>query len=73
MATLNKHIFLGSSLRGSVHSVRLITDLTNCFGYPLRVNISVAVRSDLVLAVGSVDREMALLVSPLRMDLSEAI
>jgi hypothetical protein len=56
-----------------VYNVCCITDLTDCLGYPLLVNIEVILRNDLFLSVESVDREIALLTSPMSTDLLEAI
>ena len=49
-----------------------MTELINFFGYPLFAKIDFVSHSDLFLDSEPVDREMALIVSPMSMDLFEA-
>ena len=58
---------------GWVCNVCCMTELINFFGYPLLAKIDFILHSDLFLDSESVDREMALLVSPISKDLFEAI
>ena len=50
-----------------------MTDFTNFLGYPFRMNIDVIMSRDLVRDNGSVEREISLLVSPVKIACLEEI